>query len=75
MLVALNLIFGFMGSGIDIWGHIGGLAGGFLMTMALLQGEGEDKRLAQRIGSGAAFALIAGFILMNHGMFNVLIGG
>ena len=75
MIVGINLVLGFLGSGIDIWGHIGGLVGGFLMTMTLLQGEDADNRLAQRIGSGISFLVIAGFILVNHGIFNTLIGG
>ena len=74
-LVVINLVFGIMGSGIDIWGHVGGLVGGFLVTMALLRGEGPDQRLTQRIGSAATFVVIAGFILINHGIFNTLIGG
>lgn len=74
-LVGINLVFGMMGSGIDIWGHVGGLVGGFLVTMALIRGEGLDQRLTQRIGSAATFVVIAGFILINHGIFNTLIGG
>ena len=74
-LVGINLAFGIMGSGIDIWGHVGGLVGGFLMTMALIRGEGPDQRLTQRIGSAATFVVIAGFILINHSMFNTLISG
>lgn len=74
-LVVINLVFGIMGTGIDIWGHVGGLVGGFLMTMALLSGEGPDQRYTQRISSAATFIVIAGFILINHGIFNTLIGG
>ncbi|MFW3363838.1 rhomboid family intramembrane serine protease [Aerococcus urinaeequi] len=74
-LVGINLVFGMMGSGIDIWGHVGGLVGGFLVTMALIRGEGPDQRLTQRIGSAATFVVIAGIILINHGIFNTLIGG
>ncbi|MGY0837032.1 rhomboid family intramembrane serine protease [Aerococcus urinaeequi] len=75
MLVVMNLVFGFLGSGIDIWGHIGGLVGGFLMTMALVQGDGQDKRWMQRIGSAVSYIVIAIFILVNHGTFNTLFGG
>ncbi|MFV8290981.1 rhomboid family intramembrane serine protease [Aerococcus viridans] len=75
ILVGINLVFGMMGSGIDIWGHVGGLVGGFLVTMALIRGEGPDQRLTQRIGSAATFVVIAGIILINHGIFNTLIGG
>src|SRR5699024_1602841 len=72
-LVGINLAFGIMGSGIDIWGHVGGLVGGFLMTMALIRGEGPDQRLTKRIGSAATVVVIAGFIFINHGMVNTLI--
>ncbi len=34
-LVLLNLAIGFISSGIDNWGHIGGLIGGIVITMAL----------------------------------------
>lgn len=34
-LILLNLAIGFISSGIDNWGHIGGLIGGIVITMAL----------------------------------------
>lgn len=34
-IIVLNLVYGFMVSGIDNFGHIGGLIGGFLATKAL----------------------------------------
>ena len=34
-LILINLLYGFTVSGIDNFGHIGGLIGGFLITMAL----------------------------------------
>ncbi len=71
-LIGINIVFGFLGSGIDIWGHIGGLVGGFLITMALMKGETRDRRLGQRIGSIIVFLIIAIFILLNQGTFNVL---
>ncbi|MFC6180908.1 rhomboid family intramembrane serine protease [Lactiplantibacillus daowaiensis] len=32
MLTVINLIFDLFSSGIDLWGHVGGLAGGFLLA-------------------------------------------
>lgn len=36
VILVINLSFGFMGTGIDNWGHLGGLAGGALLAWALL---------------------------------------
>ncbi|OYQ68255.1 rhomboid family intramembrane serine protease [Aerococcus sp. 1KP-2016] len=71
-LIGINLVFGFLGSGIDIWGHIGGIVGGFLITMTLMKGEGHDDRKVQRIGSLAVYLIIAIFILLNQGTANVI---
>ncbi|HHY82453.1 MAG TPA: rhomboid family intramembrane serine protease [Clostridiales bacterium] len=35
MIIAFNLFFGFVNAGIDNWGHIGGLIGGFLVGNAV----------------------------------------
>ncbi|OYW68637.1 MAG: rhomboid family intramembrane serine protease, partial [Aerococcus viridans] len=58
--------------GIDIWGHIGGIVGGFLITMTLMKGEGHDDRKTQRIGSLAVYLIIAIFILLNQGTVNAI---
>ncbi|NMA50358.1 MAG: rhomboid family intramembrane serine protease [Mollicutes bacterium] len=42
-VIAFNLIIGFSIAGIDMWGHIGGLIGGFLMAMALNVGAISKK--------------------------------
>jgi rhomboid protease GluP len=36
LLIAINLVFGFVQPGIDNWGHMGGLVGGALVTAGLL---------------------------------------
>lgn len=72
-LIVINLVFGIFGSGIDIWGHVGGIVGGFLMTMTLMPGEGNEKRVTQRVSSAAAFIIIAAFIILNQGTFNTLL--
>ena len=35
VLAAINIFFGFAASGVDNWAHLGGLAGGFALGMAL----------------------------------------
>ena len=35
MIIGINLLYGFIQPGIDNWGHIGGLVGGFLMGNGL----------------------------------------
>ena len=35
-IIVINLAFGFAGSGVDNWGHIGGLVGGLLLAWGLL---------------------------------------
>lgn len=43
-IIILNLLFGFMISGIDVAAHIGGLIGGYLATMAVgLEGKSQRK--------------------------------
>ncbi|MEG1009875.1 MAG: rhomboid family intramembrane serine protease, partial [Clostridia bacterium] len=43
-IIILNLIIGFVVPGIDISAHIGGLIGGYLITMALgLEGKSTKK--------------------------------
>ena len=36
LIIVMNLAFGFAGSGVDNWGHIGGLVGGLLLAWGLL---------------------------------------
>lgn len=40
VLIAMNIIFGFLNSGVDNWGHMGGLLGGYLMgTIVSFRGD------------------------------------
>ena len=43
-IILVNLLIGFTTTGIDNFGHIGGLIGGFLITMALGIDEKSDKQ-------------------------------
>lgn len=46
MIIGINLFFGFANAGIDNWGHIGGLIGGYLVGNAL--GLNREKMLEPR---------------------------
>ena len=46
MIIAVNLFFGFTSTGIDNWGHIGGLIGGYLIGNAI--GMHREKVLEAR---------------------------
>ncbi len=45
-IIVINLIYGFVSPGIDNWGHIGGLVGGYLMGNAV--GLYKDNRLDRK---------------------------
>ncbi|NLO83022.1 MAG: rhomboid family intramembrane serine protease [Clostridiales bacterium] len=46
IVIGVNLLFGFIQPGIDNWGHIGGLIGGFLAANAV--GLQDERRLTMR---------------------------
>lgn len=54
-IILVNLLIGFTTSGIDNFGHIGGLIGGFLITMAFGIDEKSDR---QSKINGWVFALV-----------------
>ena len=54
-IILVNLLIGFTSSGIDNFGHIGGLIGGFLITMAFGIDEKSDR---QSKINGWVFALV-----------------
>lgn len=63
-VIMFNLILGFMISGIDNWCHIGGLFGGFLVTMAL--GVDGKTSVMERVSGVICLLLylgIFGFLL------------
>lgn len=63
MLAGLNLIFDVFAQGIDIWGHIGGLVGGFLLIIAFaLPGQKLRKGVIWQIGASALFLAICAFL-------------
>lgn len=48
MIIGINLIYGFIQPGIDNWGHIGGLLGGFLTGNALGLYREKDKKYGKK---------------------------
>ena len=56
VIIGMNLVLGFLGQGIDNFGHIGGLLGGFVSAYAVgLYGE---KPTVRRLLAGAALLLL-----------------
>ncbi|NLI61013.1 MAG: rhomboid family intramembrane serine protease [Clostridiales bacterium] len=49
MIIGINLMYGFIQPGIDNWGHIGGLLGGFLTGNALGLYRVRDKEYGKKI--------------------------
>lgn len=71
LIIGINLVYGFVQPGIDNWGHIGGLLGGFLMGNALgLYGQ-KDKKQIRRILIWLLIAIIflagLGYGQIKHG--------
>lgn len=60
-VIAVNLVIGFMLPNIDNWCHLGGLAGGFLVTMALGV-EGKSKT-SDHINGAICTLIYIGFLV------------
>ena len=60
-LILLNLGIGFISTGIDNWGHIGGLVGGIVITMAL--GVKEKSSNFEKINGFIICAIFLSFLL------------
>lgn len=58
MLAALNIVFDLFMPGVDIFGHVGGFVGGFLIAYALGAPNVGETAAPRRVGS--LFALVAG---------------
>lgn len=60
-VIVVNLLIGFLLPGIDVFAHIGGLAAGYLLTMALgIPGKGKKQ---DRINGSIVFVLLVGFLI------------
>ena len=60
-IIILNLIIGFTLPGIDNFGHIGGLVGGYLLTMAL--GIPGKSNKSDRINGIIVLTILVGFLI------------
>jgi len=70
LLTVLNLVFDMFSNGIDIWGHIGGLAGGFLIGYML--GVPRIGKIAPIKRIVATVVLVVGLLaLLKMGFTNV----
>ncbi len=61
-IIVINLLFGFMVTGIDNAAHIGGLIGGFLLSMAV--GVTYKSSLKDKINGIALFTIFTIFIII-----------
>lgn len=62
-LAVFNFVFDLFASGIDIWGHLGGLIGGFLLIIGLaLPGQRERSGRLLQICAIIAYLLICAFL-------------
>jgi rhomboid protease GluP len=72
MLIILNVVFGLLNSGVDNAGHLGGLAGGYLLAFAVSAPYAWNKKETQ-LKSGVAYvALIIVLLILGWtGIFNI----
>lgn len=70
VLVVINLVFGVFDSSIDLSGHIGGLAGGYLISTAISVKDTSSRLLRKRITYAGIF-LILSILLVTLGYWKV----
>lgn len=68
IIIGFNLIYGFTGTGIDNWGHIGGLVGGFLVGNALGLYQENKARFDKVIFTVGIMAIFAGGIKLGYNL-------
>jgi rhomboid protease GluP len=68
VFVGYNLLFGFAATGIDMYAHVGGLAGGFLCGLAIEVGRTGPRlpRTAVVAGIGLIAVISAAYIVPTH---------
>lgn len=70
MLIIINIVFGFLSPGVDNAGHLGGLAGGYLIAFALSAPYAwNSKETRLKCGLGYAALVIVLFIIGWLGWF------
>lgn len=70
-LILINLVFGFFNTSVDLAGHIGGLAGGYLMSTAISIPDPLPRWKKKRVLYGAGFAVLL-ILLLSVGYFRTL---
>lgn len=72
LLLIINIIGNVLTPGVDIWGHIGGIVGGFLATL-MIETHTDRGGFSWRTLTGiGVFLVISATIILNHGIFNTL---
>jgi len=69
LLTVMNLVFDLFSSGIDIWGHVGGLAGGFLLAYVVGVPRVGPIPRTKRLLAAVTF-IIAAIALLKMGFTN-----
>lgn len=65
LFIGISLLFNLIDSSVDIWGHIGGLLGGFLLGNIFgLPQRLQDYSIHIRIIAGLVFIFLVGFCLI-----------
>jgi rhomboid protease GluP len=59
ILVFFSLLFS-LGSDIDLYGHLGGMIGGYFMALAILPGMQNKKKIFMMAGAGG----LAGYLVL-----------
>ncbi|MDO4680106.1 MAG: rhomboid family intramembrane serine protease [Aerococcus sp.] len=67
LLLVFNIVANVFMSGIDMWGHIGGIVGGLLGTVIINAHYRRNNRQYFWLGIGA-YVLVATIIILNHGI-------
>jgi rhomboid protease GluP len=75
LFVVLNLVFGLFDQSIDIWGHVGGILGGFILGNALALPKNYGKySIHTRILSAIVFLfLLAVFVIYGLKKYQILV--
>lgn len=70
-LIIVNIVFGFLNSGVDNFGHLGGLLGGFLITSVVSFRGDRNTKLTERILAIMIYVIVF-IVLFRLGMSKVL---
>jgi len=75
LLVVINLVFGVFDSTIDLSGHIGGLAGGYLLSTAISVKDSSSNSLKKRLLYAGIFIMLSIFLIaLGYWRIQLLLG-